>query len=477
MLDRTSGSVTLPRPSAPNGPLPRGQLIIDGAPVPRARLARAVDAVTKALEDLGIGEGTAVSTPARTGLPVITAAVAAQRLGAVLVLGEDPLGEDGHAALRGTIRARVQGDPAGLEPSVVRVEFGEPESPLPYPGASIFWTSGSTGTPKAVLLSRFALDYQATASAERFEVSAADGWVVPIPLSHAYGFSIMQMWLRFGCTLHLLSTMHPNVVAKSVCEPGSSMLDGVPALYGVLLRIAERDPGLRARLSGLKLRGCGGDVLPETLRRRFTEAVGQPIHDGYGLTEAGPNVAVSAPSAHRAGTAGKALCGTELRIAPGSGELLVHGPGLMTGYVNDPAATAAAFTTDGWLRTGDRAELSADGFLRITGRLKEVIIVQGETFAPSSIEQVLLEHPDVAEAAVLGLPRGNARGDHVIAYVVPQTSADQAVLVPELTRLCRAELPVVMRPRTIETVTEFPRLASGKLDRAALRRKGGLCDD
>jgi acyl-CoA synthetase (AMP-forming)/AMP-acid ligase II len=460
--------------SAAAATVPRGQLIIDGEPLPAAHLLRMVDSATSALEDLGVGEEAAVSTPARSGLPVVVAALAARRLGAALVFGVTPPADG--AQPRRMPAARVCDGPSGGDPVVEPARPGPGDS-LALPGecAVVFPTSGSTGWPKSVLLSRGALEYQAAASGERFEVTPADHWVVPIPLSHAYGFSILQMWLRFGCTLHVLSALRPGGVAKAVGDPRSSMLDGVPALYAVLLRLAEREHDLRGRLAGLRLRGCGGDVLPEPLHRRFAEVTGQPIHDGYGLTEAGPNVAVSTPSVFRPGTVGRALSGTQVKIANETGELLVRGPGLMSGYLDDPGATARAFTAGGWLRTGDRADLSADGFLRIIGRLKDVIIVQGETFAPAAIEQVLLEHPGVAGAAVVGQP-GGRQGDRVVAYIVARSPAPGASLVAELARSCRAVLPPAMRPRTIELIARLPLLATGKLDRGALRRRGGHGD-
>jgi acyl-CoA synthetase (AMP-forming)/AMP-acid ligase II len=456
-----------------------GPLIVDGEPVAPQRLRRIVDDATRALEGLGVHAGTAVSTPSRTGIGVVVAALAAARLGALPVLGEELLAKAG-PELGGAVTARVCDDPAGRGVRVApfRPAAGGPDREvraLPEHGGAVFWTSGSTGTPKAVLLPRSALDYQASAGGERFEVSAADHWVVPIPLSHAYGFSILQMWLAHGCTLHVLSTMHPGRVVAALGDPRSTMLDGVPALYRVLCRLAERDPDLRGRLAALRLRGCGGDVLPESMRRGFARVVGRPIHDGYGLTEAGPNVAVSAPSAYRDGTVGRALRGTALRLEPDTGELLVRGPGLMSRYLDAPNATADVLTPDGWLRSGDRAELTGDGFVRIVGRLKEVIIVQGETFAPSVIEQVLLEHPQVADAAVVGLALGDLRGDHVAAYVVPRTpqAPGDGSLARELSSACRAALPPVMRPRSIETLDALPLLPNGKLDRAGLRRRGG----
>ncbi|MGI8329147.1 class I adenylate-forming enzyme family protein [Actinomadura scrupuli] len=467
----------------PRQSLLMARLVVDGTQVPGGTLTRHLDDVTAALEECGVGPGTAVCTTARTGVPLVVTMMAADRLGAVAVLGEGP---PGSAGVPRSVRAKVGADARGVpvvEP--VAAFAGLPPDPaLPPEGGAVFWTSGSGGTPKAVLLSRTALDYQAEASWERFEATADDHWLVPLPLAHAYGFSILHMWRRFGPALHVLSTLRPAAVADRLIDPRITLLDGVPGLYGLLLRLAERDPVLRTRLAGLRLRGCGGDVLPGELAGRFAAVVGQPIHDGYGLTEAGPNVAVSGPGTYRPGTVGTALRGTELRTDPATGEVLVRGPGLMTGYLGDPESTASILPADGWLRTGDRGELLPGGFLRITGRLKDVIIVQGETFAPSTVEDVLYGVAGVAEAAAVGVPHGSPRGDLVMAYVVPQDRGtgrltggitDRAArdgLAAALEARCRACLPPVLRPRRIELVPELPTLSSGKLDRAALRYRG-----
>lgn len=444
-----------------------GRLIIDGEIVSRSTLIWLADQTTASLASHGVGPEAAVLAATPTGLPLIATVIAAERLGAAVILGETPPG----GIMPNCIGASVYAGP------VLRPEI-QPASPaaaqrasLPCDSAAVFWTSGSTGSPKAVLLSQGALRYQAEGSSERLGVTHHDTWLVPLPLNHAYGFSILQMWLRHGPTLHLLSNLRSHALASHVCRPKTTMLDGVPGLYRILLRVAERDADVRHSLARLRLRGCGGDVLAPALSERFASVVGAPLHDGYGLTEAGPNVAVSAPGCHRKGTVGRALRGTGLRTVEATGELLVRGPGLMTCYLDDPLSTAAAFASDGWLRTGDQGKVDADGFVRITGRLKEVLIVQGESVAPSFVEQAMENFPGVLDVAVVGVrrPVEQVRGDMVLAYVV--LSQKSSATVTALERACRAALPPGLRPRKIVVVDALPRLASGKVDRAALRRK------
>ena len=405
---------------------------------------------------------------------------AADRLGAAVVLGEGPAvtrGDDASPLGLCAVRARVGADargrpavtPAGRRPDPSRGTDGD--ALLPRDASAIFWTSGSTGAPKAVLLGRPALEYQAEASWERFRGERADHWLVPLPLAHAYGFGIVRMWLRHRPTLHVVSGIRAGAVAGHLMDPRATLLDGVPSLYGILARLAERAPRLARRLAALKLRGCGGDVLPASTARRFADVVGAPIHDGYGLSEAGPNVAVSGPDVHRSGTVGTALRGTELRIDPRDGEILVRGPGLMTGYLGDEKATAEAVTADGWLRTGDRGELSADGYLRVTGRLKDAIVVQGETFAPSEVEAAFEAIREVTDVAVVGVPHAGPRGDLVVAFVATDDRVDRAALRGRLHTALRSSLPPALRPRHIEFTAALPKLPSGKTDRAALRRR------
>ncbi len=339
---------------------------------------------------------------------------------------------------------------------------------LPAEAAAVFPTSGSTGRAKLVVLSHDALDYQARETAQRLALSEADAMLVPLPLAHAYGLSILLMWLAGAGRLLLETTFTAAGLTGRLLTHDVTTLDGVPSMYSVLFKAAAREPELADRLRRLRVRGIGGDVLHPALAARF-DALGAGLHDGYGLTEAGPNVAISAPGAVRPGTVGTPLPGSQVRRDPATGELLIDTPSRMLGYLGDPQATAAAFTADGWLRSGDLGDVEPDGHVRVLGRLKEVLIVDGETHAPQLIEDVFRALPGVAEACVLGVRSpddASGRGDRLVAFV----ELADPVSVMDLRTVCRRDLPPRLRPRDIHVDVPMPRTSTGKVDRAALRR-------
>ncbi|MEU8122412.1 class I adenylate-forming enzyme family protein [Spirillospora sp. NPDC049024] len=436
-----------------------GHLAVDGAEIPARLLRAVVDEAARGLAACSAGPGRAVAVDPAGGTVIVVAALAAARVGAPLVLCP----RRGRGPGAGAVALLSATNPVDV---LVRPCEPDPEHMLPDDAAAVFWTSGSSGRAKAVVLPRTALEYQSAATRDRLGLDAGDTLVLPLPLSHAYGFSVLGMWQRYGPGMHLLTTPHLGRTLAALHDPRTTSLDGVPSFYAMMLRRARQDEKVRRRLRELRFRNCGGAVLPAALAEEFRSFVGADLYDGYGLTEAGPNVAISAPGAVRPGSVGPPLAGTDVRIAA-DGEIQVRGPGVMTGYHRDPEADAAAFTGDGWLRTGDLGALD-DGYLYVRGRAKEIIIVHGETFAPADVEDVLCRHDGVVDAAVVGLPGADARGDTVVAIVEP---ADGAAATPDdLRTACRRALPPALRPRVVHLVRALPRLANGKLDRRRVRR-------
>ena len=438
-----------------------GRLVVDGAVVDPGWLAVAVRRVAGELAAAGAGPGRGVSAGAE---PVVTvvAALAAQVVGAPIILSTRHHGPGGPAVTAVATVLR-----AGREVTVQRLPRRTCGADLPDATAAVFGTSGSSGDPKQVALSAAGLAYQAAATAGRLGVDAADGLCVPLPLQHAYGFSILRIWQLTGARLYVETSFRPERIAHLLAAGGITSLDGVPSMYASLLGRACGDPGLLRHLGALRIRGCGGDVLPGSLQRGCLDRIGTPIHDGYGLTEAGPNVAVSGPGTWHEGAVGPPLPGTEVRRSA-TGELLVRSPGVMLGYVGDPAATAQAVDGDGWLRTGDLATIGPDGYVTVHGRCKDVLVIHGETFAPAEVEAALDGCAGVREACVVAQHTGQVRGDRIVAYVVPQDGRTTAAAVR---RELRLRLPVQLRPADIRLVDALPRLGSGKLDRQELRRR------
>ncbi|MEU0396575.1 AMP-binding protein [Streptomyces sp. NPDC006208] len=459
-------------------PVPR-RLVIDGEPIAATALRTAVERTARAVaRELGPADPPlAVGVDATTGPAVLVTALAAEQVGAPLFLRGHQGAEQHWPAEVGAVASPAATTRGGeLAPLVTATRTPRAAPPAPGTGA-LFWTSGSSGPAKAVVLTRAALDYQAHATAQHLGIDGDDALLLPLPLNHAYGHSVFGIWRRLGGELNLHTALRPEAVAADVAGRRTTSLDGVPFLYALLARAAESDPRLRDGLRSLKVRGCGGAVLPTPVAAHFQWVVGAPVHDGYGLTEAGPNVALSSDGHLRAGTVGTVLPGTAVRIADGTGEIQVSGPGLMTGYLGRPDATAEALSDDGWLRTGDTGSLDADGFLSVLGRLKDIIIVLGENHAPAVVEDVLRADDAVADAVVVGVPTQQAHGDAVFAFVEP---ADPGRPPSEraLRTRCHRSLPPLLRPRVIRIGT-LPRLPGGKADRQQLRRlaaaSGGRC--
>jgi len=318
------------------------------------------------------------------------------------------------------------------------------------------------------VLSRAGLEHNALASAERLGLDGAAELLLPLSIHHAYGFSVVEIARRGGAHLRLESSLSARRVLRRLRARPATTLDGVPSLYRQLLAIVRSEPALAALLRGLRVVGCGGDLLRSAIADEFEAVIGSPLCDGYGLTEAGPNVALSAPEGHRLGTVGPPLRGVELRLADDH-ELLVKSPSVMLGYLDDPAASAAAIDRDGWLRTGDLAELDGDGHVRVIGRKKHVIVVHGQCSSPRIVEDAALAVAGVEEAIAVGVPHGSPRGDRIVLFVKPAARVVAGAIGARVAAGCRARLPVHLRPDSIVVLDALPSLTAGKPDRDALR--------
>lgn len=334
--------------------------------------------------------------------------------------------------------------------------------------AAILFTSGTNGLPKAVMLSEEGLEYQAQVTARVLEYGSEDVLCLPIPVWSSYGFSVLLAAEAAGASVFLTSFRSPEAVVVEMLNHRCTSFDAVPAIYYALVRYLERHPDVATTLSKqVRLFGVGGDKTPKVIWDRFVELMGKPLLEGYGLTEAGPNVAISSPKVFRPGTCGRPLPGTEIRLLEGRrgepGELLVKSPSVMLGYWSDPAATAAVLQ-DGWLHTGDLAEVDSDGFLRIVGRASRLIITAGRNVAPAEVENALLQVPGVRDAVVIGIPH-TWRGETVAACVVTEWSLSPTEIVHALS----TKLEKYKIPRIIRFVDAIPRNQNGKPDYYALK--------
>jgi acyl-CoA synthetase (AMP-forming)/AMP-acid ligase II len=438
----------------------RGELFVDGNEVPRRELERMIGRCRKQLVSAGIGPGRLVRVPIGS-LELIVVASAALEMGAAVSFPEP------HMDRSTTARVPIPDAIAhAVGPGAVEIVPSRDQPDRLGRGAAVvFWTAGSTGEPKGVILSHQALEYQVEATSGRLQIGPEDGLCVPLPLAHAYGFGVLMLWRRLGPSLHVETRLSATALLKRLENRRITSIDGIPPMYSRLLEQARVRSEASAALRRLRLRGCGGDILPLPLRSAFAEAIGAPLLDGYGLSEAGPNVAIAHPASCERPSAGPPLEGTEVRIA-GDCEVQVRSPSLMSGYFDDPGGSRETLTDDGWLRTGDVGEIDANGEVRLTGRKKHVLIVNGKTFPPTLIEEELRALPGVRDAAVLGIPTDKGRGDLIAAFVEAEAGSS-APSPPDLRSACRRALPSGLVPRTV-SIVRLPRLPSGKVDRRAL---------
>ncbi|RPK28886.1 Long-chain-fatty-acid--CoA ligase [Streptomyces sp. ADI91-18] len=325
-----------------------------------------------------------------------------------------------------------------------------PEDP-----ALVLYTSGTTGAPKGVVLTGAAIAADLDALAEAWQWSAEDTLVHGLPLFHVHGLVLGVLGaLRSGS--RLVHTGRPT--PQAYAEAGGSLYFGVPTVWS---RIAADAPAAEA-LGGARLLVSGSAALPAPVFRDLERLTGLRPVERYGMTETLITVSGRAGGEVRPGTVGTPLPGIRTRIAaePGAeiGELQLTGPTLFSGYLGRPEATAAAYTQDGWFRTGDIAAVDpADGVHRIVGRASiDMIKSGGYRIGAGEIENALLDHPRVSEAAVVGVPDADL-GQRIVAFVVAE-----GVTGAELTEFVAAHLSVHKRPREVRFVAAVPRNAMGK---------------
>jgi long-chain acyl-CoA synthetase len=340
--------------------------------------------------------------------------------------------------------------------------------------AVICYTSGTTGHPKGARLTHanFRSNLEAFGSLRLLEVTADDVLLGLLPFFHIFGLNvILNTAARQAATVLAVQRFSPTGTLEALAEHRVTIAYGAPPVFGAWTAVP---PELVPRLPALRAAVSGADALPVRTWQRFAEGFGVEIMEGYGLTETAPVLTSNAASpAVRPGTVGHPLPGVRLRVVDplrrdlGTdevGEILASGPNVFEGYHEAPEATAEVLQ-DGWFATGDLGAVDASGYLRIAGRLKDMVIVSGFNVYPREVEDALRSHPGVAEAAVLGVP-DERTGERVVAFVVPLGGADpdaDAVLDH-----CRERLARYKIPREIRFVPDLPRVSTGKVSRQLL---------
>ncbi|WP_353111298.1 long-chain-fatty-acid--CoA ligase [Microbacterium sp.] len=346
--------------------------------------------------------------------------------------------------------------------------------------AIIQYTSGTTGTPKgAALTHRNLLANAAQAQAWVPSIQRGKGCVVyaVLPMFHAYGLTLcLTFAMSMGARLVLFPKFDPDLVLAVAKKHPATFLPLVPPIADRLLTAANEQG---VSLEGTEIAISGAMALPHELVVPFEAATGGYLVEGYGLSECSPVLMANPVAGNRVpGTVGLPLPGTECRVVdpddpardvePGeAGELVVRGPQVFQGYYGKPEETEAVFT-DGWFRTGDIVTIDEGGFVRIVDRIKELIITGGFNVAPTEVENVLRQHPDIEDAAVVGLPSSHS-GEEVVAAIVVDGAKD--VDVEAVRDYARSILTPYKVPRRLFVVDELPKSLIGKVLRRQVREK------
>jgi long-chain acyl-CoA synthetase len=352
-------------------------------------------------------------------------------------------------------------------------EAPAPSRPAPDDLATLLYTSGSTGKPKGVELTHRNLLVNSLDALCAMSLTAEHRVLACLPTFHTYAITgTMIAPLLGGAGVVTLPRFDPELALAAASQHQCTVFIMVPSMY----RLVARRQETRKLPIPLKIAISGAEPLPAEVGERFQKVFGVPLHEGYGMTETSPVIAVNRLDAHRPGTVGKPLTHVAVRIVEPEtlrempcgevGEIWVRGPSVMRGYHGKPEETAKVLTPDGWLRTGDMGALDADGYLRITGRLREMVKVGGEMVFPAEVENALLKHPAVFECGVVGA-KDEKRGESVKAFVV--LIQDKTATGDELIEHCRRQLAPYQAPRSIEFRESLPKGPTGKVLRRMLK--------
>lgn len=345
--------------------------------------------------------------------------------------------------------------------------------------AMIIYTSGTTGRPKGAMLTHRNFIGNVEQCVAMVKLSPKDVFLCLLPMFHSFAWTVCVLVPAYlGCKIVIVESIQPfGDVIRQIMRQRASIFVAVPPIYAALLRVPFWWP-LRF-LNPLRLCISGAAALPTAVQKKFEGKFGIPLLEGYGLTEASPVVTLNPEKRRVPGSVGQALPGITLKIIDEqgqplpigeAGEICLRGANVMKGYYRQVEATRQSFLDDQheWLRTGDIGYLDPEGYLHISDRKKDLIIVKGLNVYPKEVEDVLLEHAAVAEAAVIGL--ADETGDEIIrAYVTlkENASAERA----ELLKWCREKLASYKCPKDVEIRRELPKNTLGKILKRTLRQE------
>jgi acyl-CoA synthetase (AMP-forming)/AMP-acid ligase II len=459
--------------------------------------------MANALASIGIQRGDRVATVLPNGLPAIVSFIAASVAGTaaplnpgyredefsfyledtgakVLLCLPDAAGSEKSAARkaaegRGVPVYSLEMDDAGY----VRIAGAPTGKTAALPTrddvALVLHTSGSTGRPKRVPILHRNITASTGNIVEHYKLTPTDVSLCVMPLFHVHGLVASTLsTLLSGGTVVVPGKFNPLSFWRTVRDTGATWYSAVPTIHNLLLSRAgsERPAGAE----GLRfIRSCSA-ALPPEMMEKMEQVFGAPVLEAYGMTEASHQMASSPqpPAARKAGSVGPGT-GVHIGIMDDAGKLLatgergevvIKGPNVVSGYENNPEANAKSYT-DGWFRTGDQGFLDADGYLTLTGRIKELINRGGEKIGPREIDEVLLTHPCVAEAVAFGVPHATW-GEEVAAAIV--LKENETATEADLQAFCKERLADFKRPKKFYIIETIPRTATGKIQRGAVAK-------
>lgn len=407
---------------------------------------------------------------------------------------ELPMGRFGHEAFKEvegcTVFRMITADPAApsaIEGVATLGELMAGNKPVfetvqtsPEDTAVILYTSGTTGRPKGAELTHTNLLIDAIAIRDLLHLTPDDVQLVVLPLFHSFGQTVqMNAGLLSGGKLALLPRFDPEAAYAVMQSEDVTVFCGVPTMYWQLLELqgAESRFDLVKIKNTLRICASGGASLPVEIIRQFEAKFDVAILEGYGLSETAPvSTFNNLEYVRKPGSIGKPIWGVELmivdkndqKVPPGEvGELLIKGPNVMKGYYNRREATEQAFKK-GWFHTGDMARVDEDGFYYIVDRVKDMIIRGGYNVYPREIEEVLLSHPAVSMAAVIGVPH-DTHGEEIKALVIPTETAKNEITPETLIEWAKEQVAAYKYPRIVEFVDSFPMTATGKILKRELK--------
>ncbi len=449
----------------------RPALVGETGTITYEELGRRADAATALLVERGVEPGDRVALMLPNGPAFVAATLATWRLGAILVPLNGLLAPpEVEARLEASSPRVFLRDTAELEAGAEAV--GEPVERESADPAVILFTSGTSGRPKGAILTHGSLLAAARNCSDALELGPSDVVLGAAPFSHVLGLATgVLSTLLSGSAIAVVQRFEAETTLALMTETQTTILLGVPTMCIALCQAARS----AKRLPPVRIAHVGGAAVPVEVAKDFERTFGGEVYEGYGLTElSGIATTYVRGQTPKPGSVGMPLAGTELRIVSLTGEPLpagevgeaqFRGPSVIPGYWEDPESTAEAIDHDGWLSTGDLGYVDEDGYLFLVDRRKDLILRGGYSVYPREVEEALYAHPDVLEAAVVGVP-DEALGEEVAAIVVARPGASPTP--DEIRAWAKQRVAAYKYPRHVVFVDELPKGPTGKILKRAI---------